>query len=192
MNLLYYSNHCQHSNQLLQTLSKSNVQKQFYYICIDKRSKDEKNNTIIQLENGKTLPLPPIINKVPSLLLQNHGNRVLTGNEILGFIQKQIQETEQTQVSDEPEPFGFMGSDTFVCSDNFSFLDTNATDLQSKGDGGLRQMHHYVPMDNNPTISTPVDNYVPDKIGTGQEMTIEKLQQDRDKDVYNQKMPYSK
>lgn len=191
MNLLYYSNQCQHSKQLLQTLSKSNIQKQFHYICIDKRSKDNKNNTIIHLENGRTIPLPPNIVKVPSLLLQNHGNRVMTGNEILGFIQQQVRETEKTTMSDEPEPFGFMGGDNFVCSDNYSFLDMNASDLESKGAGGLRQMHHYVQLSSNPSISTPVDTYVPDKIGTGSDMTIEQLQKQRDKDINNKKMPYT-
>lgn len=194
MNLLYYSNHCNHSNQLLQLLSKSNIQKQFYYINIDKRSKDEKNNTIIHLENGSKVPLPPMINKVPSLLLQNHGNRVLTGNEIIQFIQQQQRESEMQHVNDDPEPFaigGGGGVSSFVCSDNYSFLDMNAQDLQSKGNGGVRQMHHYVSMEGNPSISTPTDNYVPDKISNEQGMTLEKLQEEREKDVYKHKTPYS-
>jgi hypothetical protein len=193
MNLLYYSNHCNHSNQLLQLLSKSNIQKQFYYINIDKRSKDEKNNTIIHLENGSKVPLPPMINKVPSLLLQNHGNRVLTGNEIMKFIQQQQNDFERQHVSDDPEPFALTGGGgtAFVCSDNYSFLDMNAQDLQSKGDGGTRQMHHYVQLDGNTSIATPTDNYVPDKISSGQGMTLEKLQEERDKDVHKNKAPYS-
>lgn len=188
MDILYYSNSCQHSKQLLGILSKSNIQKKFYYICIDKRSKDSNNNIIIQLDNGQNVPLPPVITKVPSLLLQNHGNRVLSGGEIMNYINQKNREVEI--VKDEPQPFGF-GGNNYVCSDNFSFLDMNAEDLQSKGSGGTRQMHHYVTLNENQSISTPADNYVPDKVGNGKGMTIEQLQEERAKDVYNNKMPYS-
>jgi len=67
----------------------------------------------------------------------------------------------------------------------------NAQDLQSKGDGGTRQMHHYVQLDGNTSIATPTDNYVPDKISSGQGMTLEKMQEERDKDVQKNKTPYS-
>lgn len=190
MDILYYSNQCSHSNQLLTMLRNSNIKKNLYYVCIDKRSKDGNNNTIIHLENGQNVPLPPIISKVPSLLLQNHGNRVLTGNEIINYLQNSMAEKEKHQQLDEPEPFDF-NSGGYVCSDNFSFLDMNSNDLQSKGEGGMRQLHHYVTLNNNPTISTPIDDYVPDKVSTGQGMTIEKLQEERSKDVYNNKMPYT-
>ncbi len=188
MDILYYSNNCRHSKELLSILSKSNIKDKFYYICIDKRSKDSKNNIIIHLDNGQNVPLPPVITKVPSLLLQNHGNRVINGNEILNYINQKNLESQQFQ--DEPQPFGF-GGGNYVCSDNFSFLDMNAKDLESKGAGGMRQMHHYVTLNDNQQISTPVDNYVPDKVGNGKGMTIEQLQEERAKDVYNNKMPYT-
>ena len=45
------------------------------------------------------------------------------------------------------EPAAFKigsGSMTGVASDTFSFLDMTLEDLSAKGGGGLRQMHHYV------------------------------------------------
>ena len=38
--ILYYSNYCEHSKKLLQNISKSNLQKEIHFICIDKREKD--------------------------------------------------------------------------------------------------------------------------------------------------------
>ena len=189
MDILYYSNNCQHSKQLLNILSKSDIQKKFYYICIDKRSKDSNNNIIVHLDNGQNVPLPPVISKVPSLLLQSHSNRVLNGNDIMNYINEKSNEIQK--VNDEPQPFGFSDSSNFVCSDNFSFLDMNVKDLESKGSGGIRQLHHYVTLNDNQSISTPVDNYVPDKVGNGKGITVEELQEERSKDVYNNKMPYS-
>ena len=37
--ILYYSNFCEHSKKLLQTISKSDISKDIHFICIDKRSK---------------------------------------------------------------------------------------------------------------------------------------------------------
>jgi hypothetical protein len=45
--ILYYSKFCEHSNKLLQTLSKTNVQKDIHFICIDKRVKDSNNKMFI-------------------------------------------------------------------------------------------------------------------------------------------------
>ena len=45
--ILYYSKFCEHSNKLLQTLSKTNVQKDIHFICIDKRIKDSNGKMFI-------------------------------------------------------------------------------------------------------------------------------------------------
>ena len=103
MDVLYYSNFCKHSQTLINTLSKSNIKNKFYYVCIDKRVQ-EGQNIIIVLENGNRVILPKIIKNVPSLLLPNHGNRVLTGGEILTYIQVNNSQTTNAQI-DEPSPF---------------------------------------------------------------------------------------
>ena len=49
--ILYYSNFCEHSKNLIQSLSKTNVAKEIHFICIDKRVKDTNNKVFIVLEN---------------------------------------------------------------------------------------------------------------------------------------------
>ena len=56
--ILYYSNFCEHSKKLLQTISKMNVQKDMHFICIDKREKDANNKIYIILENGQKIIMP--------------------------------------------------------------------------------------------------------------------------------------
>ena len=68
--ILYYSKFCEHSNKLLQTLSKT-TQKDIHYICIDKRVKDTNNKMFIVLENGQKIVMPENVNRVPALLLLN-------------------------------------------------------------------------------------------------------------------------
>jgi hypothetical protein len=74
--------------------------------------------------------------------------------------------------------YGFGG----VCSDNYSFLDMNSESLQANGDGGLRQMHNYVSLNDEFNINTPKDdyNYKDNKIPQG--LTIEQLQQQREQE----------
>ena len=63
MNILYYSNYCQHSKNLLNVLSRSNISSNFYYVCIDKRQNIDGNVNII-LENGSKIILPKILQNV--------------------------------------------------------------------------------------------------------------------------------
>ena len=80
--ILYYSKFCEHSNKLLQTLSKTNIQKDIHFICIDKRVKDSNNKMFIVLENGQKIIMPENVNRVPALLLLNQGYQVLYGESI--------------------------------------------------------------------------------------------------------------
>ena len=70
-----------------------------------------------------------------------------------------------------------MGS---VVSDNFSYLDSSSEELLAKGDGGMRQMHNYMSIMESQSISTPPDNYEPDKVGT---VDMGKLQSNRELDL---------
>jgi hypothetical protein len=80
---------------------------------------------------------------------------------------------------------GFSGG---IASDNFSFLDQSDSDLSVKGDGGLRQMHNYVTLNDSMNINMklPQDDfdYKTDKIKEG-EMSIEALQRRRDEELSN-------
>lgn len=191
MDVLYYSNFCKHSQTLINTLSRSNIKNKFYYVCIDKRIQ-EGQNTIIILENGNRTILPKIIKNVPSLLLPNHGNRVLTGGEILTYIEinNTQSQSEQTNIG-EPAPFA-LTSNVYdnISSDKYSFLDMTDEDLSAKGTGGIRQMHNYVQMDMNPLIATPTDDYEPDKISSQDNSELETYMKEREKNMPKHQTPY--
>jgi len=156
---LYFSNYCKHSSAILQELNKAGFQNKFVYICIDKRVVKD-NITYILLPNGQQFPLPPMISRVPVLLLKPKFE-ILSGNQILDYIRpqcKNIQE-EKTMIYSEPNPFD-LSRDTLrssgVASDNYSFLDMGPQELAPQGNGGLRQMYSYATIDAESSISTPM------------------------------------
>ena len=106
--ILYYSNYCEHSKKLLQTLSKANVGKEIHFICIDKRTKDANNKIFIVLENGQKIIMPENVNRVPALLLLNQGFNVLYGEAILQHL-KPKQEAQVKQATfNNLEPMAFL------------------------------------------------------------------------------------
>lgn len=159
--ILYYSKYCEVSKKYLQMLSKSNVQKDIHFICIDKRTKDANNKTYIILDNGQNIILPDNVTRVPALLLLNQGYNVLYGEKILEYLKpkQEVEVRKATQNNMEPMAFSFGGGFGDVVSDQYSFLDQAPEDLEAKGNGGMRQMHNYVDLNyaDNVTIQTPSD-----------------------------------
>jgi len=143
--ILYYSKYCEVSKKYLQTLSKSNVQKDIHFICIDKRVK-EGNKTYIILDNGQKIILPENVTRVPALLLLNQGYTVLYGEQILQHLKprQEVEVRQATKNNMEPMAFSFGGGLGDIVSDQYSFLDQAPEDLEAKGNGGMRQMHNYV------------------------------------------------
>jgi hypothetical protein len=158
--ILYYSKYCEVSKKYLQLLSKSDVQKDIHFICIDKRVKDANNKTYIVLENEQKIILPENITKVPALLLLTQGYQVLYGEQILQHLKpKQQQEVRvATKNNMEPMAFSLGGHGGFgdIVSDQYSFLDQDADELKADGNGGMRQMHNYV--DLNTAFSGQISN----------------------------------
>ena len=185
--ILYYSNFCEHSKKLLQGLSKTQVSKDIHFICIDKREKGKDNKIYIVLENGQKIVMPENVSKVPALLLLTDNYQVLYGDNIYNHLKpKQAVAVKQaTQNNMEPMSFSFGGGCSGIVSDNYSFLDMDAEDLTAKGNGGTRQMHNYVPLTYADDITTPKDDhdYKSDKLSG--DLTVEKLQQQRDLDMQN-------
>ena len=157
--IFYYSKYCEVSKKYLQLLSKSNVQKDIHFICIDKRVKDESNKTYIILENGQKIILPENITRVPALLLLNQGYQVLYGDQILQHLKprQEVEVRQATQNNMEPMAFSFGGGLNNIVSDQYSFLDQAPEDLEAKGNGGMRQMHNYV--DLNTAFSGQISQY---------------------------------
>ena len=61
-------------------------------------------------------------------------------------------------------------------SDSYSYLDQNSDEMGVKGEGGLRQMHSFVKLDQTFKIDTPPEDYVKEKLD---ENTIKQYQQTR-------------
>jgi hypothetical protein len=187
--ILYYSNFCDHSKKLLQTLSKTQVSKEVHFICIDKRVKEADGKLYIVLENGQKILMPENVTKVPALLLLTQNYTVLYGDKILEHLKprEEIVNKVATQNNMEPMAFsfggGFGGGLGGVVSDNYSFLDMDSDALAAKGNGGLRQMHSYVPLSGETKIETPKDdyNYKDNKIPEG--LTVEQLQEQRNQEL---------
>ena len=191
--ILYYSNYCEHSKKLLQTLSKTNVQKEIHFICIDKRVKDAATNKIfIVLENGQKIIMPENVNRVPALLLLNEGYNVLYGEAILQHIKprQEVEMRQATQNNMEPMAFSFSGGFGDVVSDHYSFWDQDSEALKATGNGGMRQMHNYVDLNYSDNISS-ASMSENEKKGASRiaesstESMMEKIMAQRDADLKN-------
>lgn len=171
----------------MSALSKSRVQDDIHFLCIDKRVKAENGSGAwhIITESGEKVLLPPQVNRVPALLLLNKGHMVLYGEQILQHFQPKnvALNNEATNFNGEPNSFS-LGRESMggfgVASDNFSFLDQSADELSAKGNGGMRQLYNYATLDLVDKIETPPDNYSPDKVGS---VSLEQLQQKRNSDI---------
>ena len=185
--ILYYSKFCEHSNKLLQTLSKAGSQKDIHFICIDKRVKEANNKVFIVLENGQKIIMPENVNRVPALLLLNENYQVLYGESILNHLKpkQEVAVRKATQNNMEPMAFSFGGGGFGdIVSDAYSFLDQGSEELQAKGNGGMRQMHNYVDLNYSDNITTPADDH--DYKGSNKlsgDLTVEQLQQQRDSEL---------
>tara|TARA_Y100000389_G_scaffold133312_1_gene130830 strand:+ start:366 stop:932 length:567 start_codon:yes stop_codon:yes gene_type:complete len=178
--ILYYSNHCPNCQKLLRSLARSAAKDDIHFVCVDDRVTKPDGSTHVRLQNQQELLLPPTITKVPALLLLNKGHHVLFGEDIDRHF-----EPQETQAAlqatgaggGEPQAFSFSGGGFGVTSDTFSFLDQSADQMAAKGEGGMRQQHHYAALSHNDNIQTPPDTYEPDKVGP---TSMEALQGERD------------
>lgn len=190
--ILYYSNFCEPSKKLLQVVTKNQNTKDIHFICIDKRVKDSNGKTFIVLQNGQKIVMPENVTRVPALLLLNQNYRVLYGDEIYQHL-KPMQEVEVKRATLNnmvPSAFDFGGFGggfgSGIVSDTYSFLDQNDNDLSVKGDGGMRQMHSYVSLNDpgNFSMHLPQDDhdYKSDKVKEG---SIDALIKQRENDLKN-------
>lgn len=182
--ILYYSNYCEHSKKILQSLSKSQLKEKFHFICIDKRVVEDGKLYVV-LQNGNKIIMPNNITKVPAILNLSTCN-VTVGDDIYSYLKPQNQEITKNATSNNMEPFSFSfgmtNPGTGVLSDNFSFLDASSESLMAEGDGGLRQMYSYASanfQNQVVPIDTPSDEFGARKNG----LTMEQLQKQRDMDI---------
>jgi len=178
--ILYYSNYCNHSKNLLIELSKTKLKDEIHFICIDKRVKGKNGENMIILENGSMLPLPPNITEVPSLLMLNHGNNVLTGENIYRFLEPKNKEINAVATKHNLEPLAFSVTEMNGMSDNYSYLDMTSEELSAKGTGGTRIIHSFSLLEQNQSIETPNDDYEPNKVN---EEELQKFEKQRNQEI---------
>lgn len=178
--ILYYSNYCEHSKKILQTLSKSQLKNKFHFVCVDKRVVED-NKIFVVLQNGSKIIMPNNITKVPAILNLTTYN-IIVGEDIYEYLKPQSQALTKQATGNNMEPYSFsfgLGNiGTGVSSDNFSFLDTPSESLMAEGDGGLRQMYNYASANFQNEI-TPITTDESRKSG----MTLEQLQKQRDLEI---------
>ena len=197
--ILYYSNFCEPSKKLLQTVTKTQNAKDIHFICIDKRIKDSNGKIFIVLQNEQKIIMPENVTRVPALLLLNQNYKVIYGDDIYKHLKPQTQQQVQQATKNNMEPNNFQdGFGSFggfggggIVSDNFSFLNQTDSELSVKGNGGLRQIHNYVTLDDSMNLSMklPQDDleHKMDKIKEG-EMSVEALQRRREEDLEKYKL----
>ena len=105
--ILYYSNFCDHSKKLLQTVSKTQVSKDIHFICIDKRERDQNGKVNIILENGQKIIMPENVTKVPALLLISDGFKVLYGDNIYSHLKPKHETATRQATNNNMEPMSF-------------------------------------------------------------------------------------
>jgi len=175
--ICYYSNFCDPSKKLLQLMSKTKLKNEVHFICIDKRSRDEHGQTLVEV-NGQRVVLPKSITKVPSLYLMDT-KQVLSEDDIYRYLSPKEAAITHAETNGQGEPDCY-SNQAMSMSDSFSFWDQNADELGTKGSGGMRQQHSYATVDQQFSIPTPPDNYEPDKVGTNGSKTMEQYKAERE------------
>lgn len=179
--VLFYSNFCRHSKELLIQISKSGIKEEINFICLDKRKTEHGSNYAV-LENGKKVLIPNSINVVPSMILLNYGNKIITGPEIINFLSETIVKSISKATHGQMEPACYSISEMGGLSDPYSYLDISADDMLAKGSGGMKISHDYSFITNNVSIETPPESSKPSdyKLST---IDIDSIKKNRDRDI---------
>jgi len=171
--VLYYSNYCSHSKNILIKLSNSDIKSDIHFLSIDKRT--QRNGKIyLILENGDNVLLHPDVTKVPALMLLKKNNQILFGQDIHNHFDLKIRTKKQDKIVNsrtdlmEPECFSLNDLTGSIHSDNFSFIDMTSEELSAKGSGGTRMMYNYSSLNDNQKINTPEEDYKPNKVDEGE------------------------
>ena len=177
MDVLFYSNYCKHSSQLLQFLSKHGIAAKLNCVCVDRRMRDPTNGQIMILtENGKRIHLPVNVHNVPSLLLVSQKYKVLVGDEIYSLFENVVKNNKNIATQGNGEPLGYVLGASGG-SGNSSFGESY-DDSPNVG-----PMINVVSAQHNNLfqIETPPDTYTSNKIGS--DTTLDLLQQKRNAEL---------
>ena len=183
--IFFYSNHCKHSQKVIEFISKNNMIDKISCICIDKRVRDANNHILVTLDNGQNVSIPPSVNNVPALLKVTQNHTVVIGSESIieyfktdkQYINKQQTQSQILNTNVEPISYDFGFSNADISSEKFS----------NYGDTKSNQMNKYVGVDSVISINAPEEKYKADKLDSG--VTIDKLLQIRNQDIPQNSIP---
>jgi hypothetical protein len=188
MDILYYSNHCPHSQKVVHYISRAGLIDKLNAICVDKRTVDSQTGQIfIQLENGKKIMLPPNIHSVPALLVVKQNYRTLFGKDVVAYFEPAVKEQTNAAQQNNGEPIGMSiatsSAGVSILSEQYTLYDLTPDDLSAKSQSAKRPMYNYVSAQNHQSfqIPTPPDTYRPDKVDPS--LTLEVLEQKRNNEV---------
>lgn len=182
MDVLYYSNYCKYSRELLSYLAKNNLANKINCICIDNRVRDKNTGQItVKLENGRAVPIPPNIVRVPSILLVSKNFSVIFGNAVYQYFEPTRETQQNIATGFNGEPVAYSGKAADISSEKFTFYNMSKDELSATGEGGMRQMHNYVPV-NAATANIPIetDNYKSSRIKS---FDLEALEKERNAEI---------
>ena len=196
MDIFYYSTMCQHSQRVIEFIVKHQLTGQLSCICVDKRKRDHQNNhTVVILENGQTVMLPPNLHAIPALLCVKNNYTIISGKDaIIGYLQEKFGTQYANQVGGDGRPggrpqqrepigttLGALSGSANVWSEPFTSYQMSPDDLAAKSTSGNRPLYHYTSVNQEVKIETPEDTYRPDKVSSN--VTIDVLQQQRNHEV---------
>lgn len=172
-------------------------------ICVDKRKRDVNNNqTVVILENGKQVMLPPNLQSIPAILCVKKNYILVMGTDpIIEYLQSffglsphsnelfEHPNHPSTDVNRRPQsqdPIGFEllngpSSNTGIYSEPFTGYNLEPEDLAGQSQSSNRPIYEYTPVDKQIFIDTPEDKYRPDKVSSN--VTIDVLQQQRNQEI---------
>lgn len=184
MDILYYSNECQHCKKLLEYITRNGLIEQLNCICIDKRSKDPNTGQIfVYLPTGKCVLIPPNIGAVPALMIRKDNFRTIYAKDIVHYLNPFVSAkiSQISKINGEPMPMQ-LGSATGSSTANIVSEKYTYYAGQSEGRGPTNP-NYVSATDESPfSIQTPDETYKPNKLSNG-DVTIEILKQKRDTDI---------
>lgn len=183
MDILYYSNYCKHSKEVLDFMVKHDLVKRLNCINVDRRKLNTQTGQMnVFLENGTSILLPPNVHSVPCMLLLKENYRSIMGKQIIEHFRGQVSERQDMATQGYGEPLGFTLGAKDIRSEAFTMYSATAEDLSAKGSGGNRPLYNYVSADGViSTIDTPPETYKPDKVGG--DVTLDNLQHERSQEM---------
>lgn len=138
--ILFYSNACGFSREIIQIITNNNLKERFMMVCVD----------------NKNLKLPPFVDRVP--LLYTHSKKLIADENLLNYVKSFVSVSSL-------QPYALVGVNTNSYTDNYSFLQDTETELgDSSRNFNILGFEQPIQMsqeeDNNSNINTTLEKYM--------------------------------